>query len=265
MNYLFIMLCYLCCIVIVQEISDRVFTREELGLPATGFIYVCFNRLDKVESSIWLAWMTILSRVPDSVLWLAASHPTAVANLQRTAATYGITADRLIWSTKTPLKSDHYARHRVADLFLDTRYYNAHTTATDALYAGLPVLTLPGETLASRVAASLITAAFGDDLSPHLIATSIDDYINKAVHYATAPAHDEHLSHVSLSVLRHRLVDQRASYPLFNTPRYVHDMEDLYVTVWNDWSNNTNNKNRTIATTVTSAASTTSIPIRSEL
>jgi protein O-GlcNAc transferase len=211
-----------------------VFTREELGLPSTGFVYACFNRLDKVEPSMFGAWMTILSRVPNSVLWLAASHPTSVINLKHVASTqYGINSERLIFASKTPLKSDHYARHRMADLFLDTRYYNAHTTATDALWAGLPVLTYPGTTLASRVAASLVTAA---GLAPHLIASSLDDYIHKAVALASSNGINSNGNGVTLEQLRHLLVDERASHPLFNTPLYARGLEDLYESVWNEWA-----------------------------
>jgi protein O-GlcNAc transferase len=118
-------------------------TRESVGLPSEGFVYACFNRIDKIEPQVFEAWMTILKSVPGSVLWLFNSHATAVAHLISTAENAGVDGGRLVFAERLP-KPQHLARHALADLFLDTLHYNAHTTATDAMFTGLPVLTFPG-------------------------------------------------------------------------------------------------------------------------
>ena len=140
-----------------RAISNRAFTRAELGLPADGFVFCCFNNNYKITPDVFDCWMRILERVPGSVLWLLEDNPTAAANLRREAEQRGVAPERLVFGSRLPL-SEHLARHRLADLFLDTLPYNAHTTASDALWTGLPVLTQLGDTFAGRVAASLLTA-----------------------------------------------------------------------------------------------------------
>ncbi len=138
-----------------RVISDRVFDRAECGLPADGFVFCCFNNNYKILAETFDAWTNILRQVDGSVLWLFAENPDAVANLKREAEARGVAAERLVFAERMPV-ADHLARHRLADLVLDTAPYNAHTTASDALWAGLPVLTCPGESFAGRVAASLL-------------------------------------------------------------------------------------------------------------
>jgi protein O-GlcNAc transferase len=141
-----------------RRISERIFTREELGLPASAFVFCCFNQNFKMSPDVFAGWMRILKQAPGSVLWLLANSKAVSKNLREAAELHGVDADRLIFASRLPL-DEHLARHRAADLFLDTLPYKAHTTASDALWAGLPVLTRMGQTFASRVAASLLTAA----------------------------------------------------------------------------------------------------------
>src|SRR5262249_6669559 len=136
----------------------KVFSREEMGLPPQGFVFCCFNNAYKILPGVFNCWMQILNKVPRSALWLSGSNETAICNLRIEAKAKGIDPNRLIFAKKVPLHADHLARYRLADLFLDTLPYNAHATASDALWAGLPVLTQIGETFAARVASSLLNA-----------------------------------------------------------------------------------------------------------
>ena len=131
--------------------------RTEQDLPPTGFVFCCFNSSYKITPQVFEIWMRILARVDGSILWLFEDNPEATINLRAAAQTRGVDPQRLVFAKRLPL-ADHLARHRLADLFLDTSPYNAHTTASDALWAGLPVLTRIGETFAGRVAASLLQA-----------------------------------------------------------------------------------------------------------
>lgn len=201
-----------------QEIADRAYVRADFGLPQDAMVYCSFNRLGKIDRTIFSAWMEILRRVPGAVLWLLGEDPLAEANLRREAQSKNIEPGRLIFSEKIP-KAEHLARHRLADLFLDTYVYNAHTGASDALWAGLPVLTCPGKTFASRVAASLLTAAG----MPELIAADLAAYRDTAVRLAEHPE----LRHE----LRTRLAEVRATCALFDTPRYVRHLEAAYRTM----------------------------------
>ena len=137
-------------------IADRRFTREELGLPGEGLVFCCFNNTYKITPTIFDSWMRILTRIEKSVLWLSQANPTAARNLRTEAARRGVDPQRLIFAERWASLPEHVARLRAADLFLDTLPYNAHATALDALWAGLPVLTYAGEGFASRVAASLL-------------------------------------------------------------------------------------------------------------
>jgi len=127
-----------------RKIADRVFSRQELGLPENAFVFCCFNNNYKITPQTFDSWMRLLKAVPESVLWLFEENPTAATNLRREAHARGVEASRLVFAKRMPLP-EHLARHQAADLFLDTLPYNAHTTASDALWAGLPVLTLIGE------------------------------------------------------------------------------------------------------------------------
>ncbi|MCP4618192.1 MAG: tetratricopeptide repeat protein [Bradyrhizobium sp.] len=199
------------------RVSDRVFTRAELGLPPAGFVFCCFNNAFKITPRIFDAWMRILAAVPDSILWLRIDNPTAIANLKTGARARGIDEDRLIFAGRMADVSDHVARHACADLFLDTLPYNAHATAVDALRADLPILTCLGETFAGRVGASLLNALG----MPELIARSLEEYETRAVEIASDPdkARD----------LRLRLSGKRREEALFDTARFARNIESAYV------------------------------------
>ena len=163
-----------------RKVSDRVFTRAECGLPESGFIFCCFNNNYKILPETFDCWMSILKAVPDSVLWLLKDNELAQTNLRQHAQERGVSPDRLVFAGRLPV-AEHLARHRLADLFLDTWPCNAHTTASDALWMGLPVLTLQGQSFAARVAASLLHYL---GLS-ELITTNSKDYTHKAIELAT--------------------------------------------------------------------------------
>lgn len=198
-----------------RAIADRAFTRAELGLPADGFVFCCFNNNYKITPETFGGWMRILGRVPGSVLWLIEDNATASANLKTEAAANGIDPQRLVFAARME-PHDHLARHRCADLFLDTLPYNAHTTASDALWAGLPLLTCTGGTFAGRVAASLLKNIG----LPELIASSREDYERLAVELATQPE--------KLAALRQTLADNRLTTPLFDTARFTRHLEQAY-------------------------------------
>jgi len=198
-----------------RQISERVFTRAELGLPEAGFVYCCFNNNYKIVPEVFDVWMGILEAVPGSVLWLLEDNETAAANLRREAQRRGVEPGRLVFAQRLPL-ADHLARHRLADLFLDTLPYNAHTTASDALWAGLPVLTRLGETFAGRVAGSLLTAVG----LPELITRSAAEYEELAVALGREPAR--------LLALRGRLAANRLTAPLFDIAAFTRHIEAAY-------------------------------------
>ncbi|MBI5912161.1 MAG: tetratricopeptide repeat protein [Betaproteobacteria bacterium] len=201
-----------------QPIAEERPARAALGLPESGFVYACFNHVYKIESPVFHAWMRILARVPGSVLWLYAGRSAARANLAREAAALGIDPARLVFG-ETLVKPRHLARLAQADLFLDTFTINAHTSASDALWAGLPVLTCPGDAFPARVGASLVAAAG----LPQLACRSMEGYENTAVRLAQSPA--------ELRGLRQTLA-ARERLPLFDTPRFVRDLESAFDTMW---------------------------------
>jgi len=198
-----------------RKISDRQFRRDELGLPPAGFVFCCFNNNYKITPSTFDVWMRILKQVEGSVLWLLESNPEASANLGREAEKRGVSAERLIPAKQMSLP-EHLARQRSAELFLDTLPYNAHTTASDALWAGLPVLTCAGESFASRVTASLLNAI---DL-PELITNTLDEYEALAVELATNPS--------TLAQIKQKLLGHRLTTPLFDTPLFARHIEAAY-------------------------------------
>ena len=188
--------------------------RTSRGLPADAFVLCCFNGNYKITPDIFDIWCTLLRRIEDSVLWLFVANPQARRNLVAEAQRRGIAADRLYWAETMPLAS-HLGRIRNADLFLDTLPVNAHTTASDALWAGLPVLTVTGESFISRVAASLLHAAG----VPELITTDLDDYARRALELASDRA--------QLAALRRRLAENRDTCALFDSARYCADFSAL--------------------------------------
>ncbi len=202
-----------------RRIADRTPPRAELGLPDDAFVFCCFNASYKITPDVFDVWMRLLQRVPGSVLWLFHDKDAAVANLQQEATRRNISADRLVFARKLEL-ADHLARCRQADLFIDTFHCNAHTTASDALWAGVPVLTLQGETFAARVASSLLHAVG----LPELVATTPAEYETRAVQLATEP-------HV-LADLRARLAKAGAASPLFDTARFARHLEAAYLQMW---------------------------------
>lgn len=205
-----------------QEVDESPVTRAEFGLPDEAFVFSCFNNHFKLEPYVYDIWMRILRRVPNSVLWLLELNSPMARNLRREAQARGVSPERIVLSSKTG-KARHLARQQLADLFLDTRYFNAHTTCSDSLWAGLPVLTCPGQSFAARVAASLLKAAG----LPELIATDFADYERLAVHLATHPA--------ELQVIRNKCAAQRTTSPLFDTKRFVRNLERAYRLIWDNW------------------------------
>ena len=199
-----------------RVISDRQFTRRELGLPETGFVFCCFNNNFKILPDTFAIWMRILNSVEGSVLWLFEENYWAVKDLQIEALNYGVSEDRLIFSGRMTLP-EHLARHCQADLFLDTWPYNAHTTASDALWAGVPVLTLMGKSFASRVAASLLNAVG----LPELITNTQEEYETLAIELATNPK--------KLADIKQKLAVNRFTTPLFDTPLFTKNLEAAYI------------------------------------
>jgi predicted O-linked N-acetylglucosamine transferase (SPINDLY family) len=198
-----------------RAISDRLFSRSQLGLPETGFVFCCFNNTYKITPAEFDIWMRLLGKVDGSVLWLLKDNDWAADNLRLEARARGISPDRLVFAERMPL-ADHLARHRHADLFLDTFNINAHTTASDALWAGLPVLTKLGSSFAARVAGSLLHAL---DM-PELVTRTADAYEQCALEIATNPA--------ALATVKARLDRNRLTAALFDTERYTRDIEALY-------------------------------------
>lgn len=198
-----------------RVIADRVFTRSEVGLAPAGFVFCCFNNNHKITPDMFDRWMRILGRVEGSMLWLLEGNAYAAANLRKEAVARGVAAERLVFAPRMSLP-DHLARHRLAGLFLDSTPYNAHTTTSDALWAGLPVLTILGDTFASRVAASLLHAIG----LPELVAESPEAYERMAVDLATDPSR--------LAALKTRLAANRLAAPLFDTKRFTRHIEAAY-------------------------------------
>jgi len=199
-----------------RAIADKAFARSELGLPAQDFVFCCFNSNYKITPPIFDCWMRLLARVEGSVLWLLEDNAWAAANLKNAAAARGVDAARLVFAKRMPL-AEHLARHRSANLFLDTLPCNAHTTASDALWAGLPVLTCLGDTFAGRVAASLLNAVG----LPEMIAATLGDYERIAADLATHPER--------LAKIRRKLADNRRTAPLFDTKRFTKRIEAAYI------------------------------------
>jgi protein O-GlcNAc transferase len=205
-----------------KEIAPRIFSRAECGLPQQGFVYCCFNNSYKITPEVFDTWMCLLREVSGSVLWLIEDSANAVSNLKQEASKRGVNPDRLVFAPRMPL-ADHLARHRLADLFLDTLPYNAHTTASDALWAGLPVLTQIGGTFPGRVAASLLQAIG----VPELITASQEAYQQLAIELAS--------NSQTLATIKHKLTSNRLAKPLFNTQLFTRRIESAYKRMWSIW------------------------------
>ena len=224
-----------------RMISDKVMTRIEMGLPEQGFVFCCFNNSYKISSSEFDIWMRILDQVKGSVLWLIKANKWAVKNLKMEAERRGVAGHRLIFADKIN-HSAHLARHRLADLFIDSFNYNAHTTASDALWAGLPIVTKLGKGFAARVAGSLLTSI---DL-PELIVKNNKDYELLILDLAKNPKR--------LVTIREKLASNRLSTPLFNTELFTKHIEDSYQQAYQQYADGKPSKNILVTDQLTSEA-----------
>jgi predicted O-linked N-acetylglucosamine transferase (SPINDLY family) len=202
-----------------RRVSAHTPPRADAGLPPNGFVFACFNNSYKITPPVFDIWMRLLDAVDESVLWLLEDNSAASLHLKHEAIARGVAAHRLVFAPRVNME-DHLARQRLADLFLDTLPCNAHTTASDALFAGLPVLTVLGATFAGRVAASLLRAAN----LPELIAPSLSEYEGLALRLAHEP--------VRVLALKDKLMRNRESVPLFDTARFTRHLEAAFASMW---------------------------------
>jgi predicted O-linked N-acetylglucosamine transferase (SPINDLY family) len=205
-----------------RAIAARTPSRAEAGLPEGRFVFCCFNNNFKITPEVFGIWMRLLRELDGSVLWLLEDSPAARRNLERAAGASGIDASRLVFAHRVA-HADHLARHRLADLFIDTLPYNAHTTASDALWGGLPVLTCAGASFAGRVAGSVLRAAG----LPELVARDLHEYEALALALARDAAR--------LGALRERLARNRMQAPLFDSDRFRRHLEAAYAAMWAIW------------------------------
>ena len=199
------------------KIAERTPTREECGLPAEGVVFCSFNHDYKISPHIFGVWMRLLQQVPGSILWLMSRSEPSRVNLCQAAKERGVDPSRLIFAGRVPLVEDHLARYRLADIFLDTHPYNAHTTAADALMAGLPVVTFMGDAFPARVAGSLLHAIG----MPELIANSLEEYQQLALKLVTTPE--------LLADIKARISANIATCPLFDTDTFTRNLEAAYM------------------------------------
>jgi predicted O-linked N-acetylglucosamine transferase (SPINDLY family) len=202
-----------------RRISEKVSTRAELGLPDQGLVFCCFNAHYKITAEVFAIWMRLLKQIPESVLWLLDDNAVSKRNLCNAAMEQGIEAARLVFATRMA-HADHLARHRHADIFLDTTPTNAHTTASDALWAGLPVITCRGTTFMSRVSASLLHAV---GLS-ELVTADFAEYEKLALELA--------LNSARLSAIKSKLLEGREQFPLFDSARFCRHLESAFFSIW---------------------------------
>jgi len=200
--------------------SEGAYTRKNFELPAEGFVFCCFNSTYKITPETFTGWMNILSKVDGSVLWLSKTNSTAIQNLKKEAQKLGINPNRLIFASRLDAKEDHLKRIQSADLFLDTLPFNAHTTTSDALRVGLPVLTRIGESFTSRVAASLLNAVN----LPELITSSQEEYEALAIELATDAD--------KLKIIKDKLAQNLPTAPLYDTALFTQHIESAYKTMY---------------------------------
>lgn len=205
------------------KISECTPTRAECGLPSEGVIFCSFSHDYKISPPVFEVWMRLLHRVPGSVIWLMSRNDISQRNLRNTAELMGIDPSRLIFAGRVPLIEDHLARYRLADVFLDTHPYNAHTTAADALLAGLPVVTYMGNSFPSRVAGSLLHAIG----LPELIANNLEEYENIVLRLVNSPE--------ILADIKSRLLANQATFPLFDTEGFCRNLETAYIVMWRQY------------------------------
>ncbi len=199
--------------------AERTPSRAECGLPEDAFVFCCFNNAFKITPAMFDIWMRLLRETPGSVLWLFEANEWAATNLRREADARGVAPERVVFAPRLPL-AEHLARQRLADLFLDTLPYNAHSTASNALWAGLPVITCPGDTFVSRVVGSVLHAIG----LPELVTSSLEEYEQLALRLAHSP--------VEVAALKVKLAKNRDTTPLFDTPRYTRNLEGAYRYMW---------------------------------
>jgi predicted O-linked N-acetylglucosamine transferase (SPINDLY family) len=203
-----------------RRIADKTPSRIQAGLPERGFVFVCHNASHKISPEIFDIWMRLLRSVDGSVLWLKSLNPSAIRNLRHEAKARGVAPERLVFAPRTPRTEDHLARLRLADLFLDTLPYNAHATATDALWAGLPIVTCLGESFPGRVAASVLRSIG----LPELVTASLAEYENLARMLAQDQGR--------LAAIKSKLMRNRETGALFDTVRFTRNLESAYIAMW---------------------------------
>jgi predicted O-linked N-acetylglucosamine transferase (SPINDLY family) len=205
-----------------RPIADPGPSRADCGLPDGATVFCCFNQAYKILPDVFASWMRILKAAPGSVLWLLEANRWAAENLRRAAAEQGVAAERIVFAPHRPM-AEHLARYRLADLALDTFPYTSHTTAADALWAGCPLVTRVGDTFASRVAGSvLVTAGLRD-----LVTDNARDFERLAIELAATPGR--------LAAFRRRVQEGRDTCPLFDTPRFVKNLENAYEMMFNSF------------------------------
>ncbi len=205
-----------------RVISNSQFTRQEMGLPDDAFVFCCFNNNYKITPLVFDSWMKILKAAGSSVLWLLEDNSIAAANLRKEALSRGVDCERLVFAKRMQL-SEHLARHKLAGLFLDTLPYNAHTSASDALWAGLPVLTCMEDSFASRVAASLLHASY----LPELVTESLPEYEALAIELAT--------NHAKLKAIKDKLELHKMTSSLFDSRRFAKHIECAYTKIYESY------------------------------
>jgi predicted O-linked N-acetylglucosamine transferase (SPINDLY family) len=210
-----------------RNISETSLMRHEFGLPNTGFVFCCFNNNYKITPTIFAGWMRILKAVENSVLWLFESNKAASKNLKKEAKKFGINEDRLVFATYTTAE-EHLNRIKLADLFIDTLPCNAHTTTSDALRMGLPVLTCIGNTFASRVAASLLNAVN----LPELITNTQEQYESFAIKLAMHPE--------KLNTIKEKLIKNLPTAALYDTQLFVRHLESAYLNMYDRYQKGLN-------------------------
>jgi predicted O-linked N-acetylglucosamine transferase (SPINDLY family) len=203
-----------------RRLSDTPATRADMGLPEDGIVFCCFNSPHKITPIFFDIWMRLLKQVDGGVLWFAGVSQTGQNNLRREAEARGVAAERIVFMPRVSDSEAYLARYQLADLFLDTLPYNAITTAVDALWAGLPVLTCHGNTFAGRCAAGMLHSVG----LPELAADTLEAYEETALRLAQDRA--------ALSRLRQKLLRDQKTLPLFETDRYRRNVEAAYTAMW---------------------------------
>ena len=206
----------------MQHIANLNYSREDFNIPQDAIVYCCFNQLCKIEEHVFMAWVEIIKQTPNSILWLLADNKIAMHNLQEIFRQQQLDPGRIIFSNRIT-KSQHLSRLKLADIALDTFIYNGHTTTTDALLAGIPVITTIGNHFASRVSASLLRACN----LPELITKNIDEYKQLAI----SLGNNQHKLHSIITKLK----ATKHTAALFNAKQFALNIESIYTKVWKNY------------------------------